>query len=290
MANAVPNRQIILICTRDQAAGAARLARLWEVFDYVLTDAGSDPNRIPLLIERARTNCMPELSEIRGHAKLQYRRILELLAELKTILKTSMENPVVKAIETYKWDASFAERWCDPSERPLADTYQRFLVDLVCGRLRRLENEIRLCGEVAEVSVPRGGGTEILVVDDDIISAELAKNILERNGFDVLIAKTPEDTKLALLKRRPSLVLMDVHLSGANGLELVKMLRRGGEYPDVPVVVVTCDRTRDTLLRALDANIQGYLLKPYSPCTLIDKVKTALARARARDQRHVISA
>ncbi len=56
--NAIPSCQIILLCSREQAAETAQLVRVWEVYDYLLTDCEPDPQRIRLMVERRKwTRC-----------------------------------------------------------------------------------------------------------------------------------------------------------------------------------------------------------------------------------------
>jgi DNA-binding NarL/FixJ family response regulator len=74
---------------------------------------------------------------------------------------------------------------------------------------------------------------------------------------------------------------MDVHLGDVNGIELVKRMRRAHIGPDVPVIVVTSDRIRETVLDAMAADVQGYLLKPYEPRILADKVGAVLEKWKA---------
>jgi len=272
--------QVILICTLDQAPAAAQIARVWEVFDYVLTDAVRDPSRIPLLIERARTHSLPELSEIHGHAKLQHRQILKTLEELRSILKTKDEHPVVGLIAAHKTDQLPSSLCCDAAERRLAETYGDSILDLICGRLKRLENDIRVSGAESTHAATTSTGNCILIVEDNAICGAMAKHILERNGFDVVVAASAEEAKGALTRHSPALVLMDIHLGNSNGLYLVKALRTGHTCPDVPVVIVSSDRMQGTVHDAVDLNVQGYLVKPYPPSLLVEKVKSVLAESR----------
>ncbi len=93
LANAVPDCQMILLCDRAQAEAAAKLVRVCEVFDYLLTDAPLDPHRVAVLVDRARTNGLPKLAEMRGFAKIQYRRILDMLAAGATLAEMRQVLP-----------------------------------------------------------------------------------------------------------------------------------------------------------------------------------------------------
>jgi DNA-binding response OmpR family regulator len=281
LSNAVPDCQVILLCTREQADEAARLVRVWEVFDYLLTDFELDPSRIRLLAERAQMDKLPSLSEIRGFAKLQYRRILELLGEIKSILKTDCSSPVVKAIHEYKHDSRHALTHEAFLGNGLAAEYKSHVIDFICGKLRRLEHEIYSIGEQQGEPEECGTADSVLLVEDDLVSAELARGLLERNGFYVIVAKTGDAAIHELVRQRPSLVLMDIHLGSSDGLHVVKMMRSRSDLQDIPVIIVTSDRHRDTLFDAIETRVQGYLLKPYQPKEFIEKVKNVLHGAQA---------
>ena len=72
-----------------------------------------------------------------------------------------------------------------------------------------------------------------------------------------------------------------LHPGDANGIELVRMMRRRSICGDVPVIVVTGDRMRETLRDAMRADVQGYVLKPYEPHVLAEKVGAALKKSKA---------
>jgi CheY-like chemotaxis protein len=271
----LPGCQIILICTPDQAATGAHLARSGHVWDYVLTDSVHDPNRLSLLVERARA----ELSPGQTDAAAQYQQVLQALADMRELLKDGIKNPIAKLLNGLKFDAS-SNRLGGELLDEAAAGYEDCLPEFIAGRLRRLENQILLWGH-EKIRVPTSfTSSRILVVEDDTISGELAKHILERHGFDVVVAKTAVAAKEALSRHPPDLVLMDIHLGDANGLELIKRLRAGTTCPNVPVIVTTSDRMRDTLFDAVDVNVQAYLLKPYQPSLLVQKVKTVLATSK----------
>jgi CheY-like chemotaxis protein len=125
-------------------------------------------------------------------------------------------------------------------------------------------------------SAQSGAGDAVLLVEDDIVSAELCRGLLERNGFRVAMARSGDEAIRELDRQKPALVLMDIHLGSSDGLHVVKMMRSRGDWRDIPVIVVTTDRHRDTLFDAIETHVQGYLLKPYKPIELIEKVKTAI--------------
>jgi len=271
-----PDCQIILVCTLDEASTAARLTRAGNVWDYLLTDSVRDPDRVLLLVERAGA----KLRTGRKETGAQYQKVLQALAEMRDVLKEGSKNLITKPVDGLKSEAGWNRPNHDSWEEAAAGC-QDSLVEFLSGGLRRLESQILLlAGEKPRVAAG-SLSSRVLVVEDDTISGEMVKHILERNGFDVVVARTGMAAKEALSKLPPDLVLMDIHLDDANGLELIKRLRAGSTCPNVPVIVTTSDRMRDTVLDAAGVNVQGYLLKPYRPGLLVQKVKAVLATSKA---------
>ena len=271
--------RIILVCELGQAAEAAQATRLREALDYIVVDSVFDPNRISLLIERF---CIDRLWEQpdKGHSKEQRRQIMETLKELRGILKNRGENPVAILVNTFKANSLASSPTCGLFESRLAETYHCSQVDLICGCLKRLENAVRLSEDKSIDYSANPTGACILVVEDDAVCGEMAKYILERHGFDVILAATAGDAKAALTRHNPAVVLMDIHLGETNGLWLIKAMRAGQTCPDVPVVVVSSDRMQGTVRDAARWNVQGYLLKPYQPSLMVRTVKSALANSK----------
>lgn len=268
--------QVIVVCSPKDTPLAAEAAEQWEVFDYMLVDSVVDPYRAAVLVERARSHCLPDLPEIHAQDKRHYRQIVGLLVEMRAILKSRGDHPVVEAINRYKGEGS---RLSIADGGWLAGVYQHCLIDVICGRLKRLEQAFRMSYGSPEEVETDDSKPEILLVEDSEICADIAQHILENHGLAVTVAPNAATAKIALEKRTPSLILMDVHLGTANGLKLVEALRRGGRCPDVPVIVCSADRMATTVKLAAKLNIQGYVVKPYAPSVLVTKVKTVLAQS-----------
>ena len=268
--------QVILVCRPKDTPAVAAIAQRWEVFDYMLVDSVVDPYRAAMLVERARSHCLPDLPEIHAQEKRQHRQIIELLHEMRAILKSGGEHPVVKAINRHKGEGSSLSiadgGW-------LAGVYEHCLIDVICGRLKRLEQEFSLTSRPQQEVEADYVRPEILLVEDSEICADIAQHILENHGLKVTVAPNAAAAKVELERHTPSLILMDVHLGAANGLRLVESLRHGGRCPDVPVIVCSADRMETTVKLAAKLNIQGYVVKPYAPNVLVTKVKSVLAQS-----------
>ena len=118
---------------------------------------------------------------------------------------------------------------------------------------------------------------KILVVDDHpLIQQALANALPHLHGpLDVLAAIDREETR-AVLARHPdcALVLLDLTLPGAHGLDLLVELRR--DHPQLPIVVLSATHDRATVGSAMSAGARGYIAKTSTPAELLDAVRTVL--------------
>jgi DNA-binding response OmpR family regulator len=271
---ALSNCAILLVCTLDEASAAAQAALSSKAFDYLLTTSVHDPNRLPLVIDRASANTRQRHHE----QELQCQQILRSLAALREILTIENESVVKNVLDKFRFPEGANSAAADLLEDPTRG-YEHCLVELICGRLRRLENQVLLLEKGRGGGLARSTRQRILVVEDDDTCAELLGSVLERSGFEVVVAATAFAAKEAMNERHPDLVLMDVHLGDWNGIDLVKALRANGMPADVPIIIVTSDRKRATLRNAIGVNVQGYILKPYEPGFLVSKVRAVLERS-----------
>ena len=98
-----------------------------------------------------------------------------------------------------------------------------------------------------------------------------------QGGFDVRGAGSKAEIVTALGKKPlPDLIIMDVDLPDAVGLDLLGKLREHDELKDTPIIVVTARTERDDIVAALAYGASGYLNKPIKPDTLLRHVKDAL--------------
>jgi DNA-binding NarL/FixJ family response regulator len=122
---------------------------------------------------------------------------------------------------------------------------------------------------------------KLLVVDDHPLIVQALEQCLPQFDarFEVLCAADRDQT-LTALARHPdcALLLLDLALPGARGLDLLVELRR--DFPHLPVVVLSATRDRATVGAALAAGARGYVSKTASPEALQDAIRTVLAGAR----------
>jgi two-component system cell cycle response regulator DivK len=120
----------------------------------------------------------------------------------------------------------------------------------------------------------------LLVVEDNEVNLELAVFLLEEAGFDVRAARDLDEARRALQAEAPDLVLMDMNLHGADGLELVAELRADPRFQRVPVLALTAHAMRGDRERFLAAGCDGYIAKPIDVKSFVQEVARHLAGRR----------
>lgn len=117
-----------------------------------------------------------------------------------------------------------------------------------------------------------------MVAEDDEKQAELVRRYLEREGHSVRIVGDGLAALDAVRHREPDLLVLDVMMPRADGLDVVRVLR--AECRELPVLMLTARSAEDDLLLGLDLGADDYMTKPYSPRELMARVRTLLRRAR----------
>jgi cyclic di-GMP phosphodiesterase len=104
----------------------------------------------------------------------------------------------------------------------------------------------------------------ILMVDDERANILLLERILERAGYRNIKSTTDPEAVLGLVAEfRPDLLLLDLKMPRLDGFEILELLGNGASSdPDLPVLVLTADATRETRRRALAAGARDFLTKP----------------------------
>ncbi len=122
----------------------------------------------------------------------------------------------------------------------------------------------------------------ILVVDDSSVIRRKAAEILEQAGHECDLAENGlEGIKMALSNTYDA-ILTDIVMPVLDGLKLILRLRAGAKTREVPILVLTSRSDSDTVLQARELGVDGYLLKPLDPDTLLQRLTTL--RRRPTDQ------
>ncbi|HUG92032.1 MAG TPA: response regulator [Planctomycetaceae bacterium] len=124
--------------------------------------------------------------------------------------------------------------------------------------------------------------TLILVVDDSAVDRRAAGGLLERNdGWGVIYAADGQEALLQMERHQPDLVVADLVMPGISGLELLRIAK--GQFPLIPVVMVTGKGSEETAVEALRQGAASYLTKRRLTQDLAETV-TLVLNAAARDR------
>jgi two-component system, cell cycle response regulator DivK len=104
--------------------------------------------------------------------------------------------------------------------------------------------------------------TRVLVIEDNLVNMELATDLLEAYGYDVLHASSAEDGIQTARRERPDIVLIDIALPGMDGLTATGLLKQDRETSRIPVVALTAHAMHGDAERAAAAGCSGYITKP----------------------------
>lgn len=119
----------------------------------------------------------------------------------------------------------------------------------------------------------------IVIADDDPTVRSVVKKRLGMAQFTVAAA---EDCGMALAliqAKDPVAVILDVQMPGGGGLAVLSKLKADPKTKDVPVMMLTGERNAETVLQAMDAGADDYMVKPFLPDALLERVSRLVNKA-----------
>jgi len=116
----------------------------------------------------------------------------------------------------------------------------------------------------------------VLIVDDDRMNLKFAEHMLS-STYNVVMASSHEEALDYLSKELPALALLDVHMPGMNGFELLAEIRKIKHCNDLPVVFLTADSDRETEVRVFREGGLDYIQKPLVPEVVLERIKRILS-------------
>jgi len=121
----------------------------------------------------------------------------------------------------------------------------------------------------------------VLIVDDDLQTAEHYAAVLRGAGMDVRVLEQIPSMLQTLGEYRPELILMDVYMPGCNGVDLARLIRQDNMYLDVPIVFLSSESDVEKQLDAIESGADDFLTKPIQPAHLVSALNSRVLRYRA---------
>jgi DNA-binding response OmpR family regulator len=123
-----------------------------------------------------------------------------------------------------------------------------------------------------------GRENPVLIVEDDQNTATLVATYLEREGFTTVIANDGEQALEMAHLHQPVFIILDLMLPKIDGWEVCRRLRK---VSDVPILMLTAREEEIDRVMGLSLGADDYVVKPFSPRELVERVKAILRRTRA---------
>lgn len=121
----------------------------------------------------------------------------------------------------------------------------------------------------------------ILLVDDDSMNLAIGERMLG-GRFDVTCAKSGQEAIELLKTIRPELIMLDIHMPGMSGFEVMEWLKNQEELREIPVVFLTADNDRDVEIQGLKKGAKEYIRKPFVADIMIERVTRILEFERLK--------
>ena len=124
--------------------------------------------------------------------------------------------------------------------------------------------------------------TYIMAVDDDPEVLDTLGRVLERESFEVGLARSAAEALIQLDKRAPSAMILDIMMPGMDGITLCRQLRRDSRFNALPILFLTAKGSTEDVVDGLDAGADDYVVKPFELAELRARIH-ALLRRSVRD-------
>jgi two-component system chemotaxis response regulator CheY len=119
-----------------------------------------------------------------------------------------------------------------------------------------------------------------LVVDDFSTMRRMVRSVLHDLGYDNVVEAEDGTAALPILKKGGvDFLVTDINMPGMAGIDLLKAVRADPQLSKLPVLLVTAEAKREQIVEAARAGVNGYVIKPFTPQVLKDKIEKILAAA-----------
>ena len=119
---------------------------------------------------------------------------------------------------------------------------------------------------------------KILIAEDEPDIRELVAFTLRFSGYEVVSASNGEEAVQLASREVPDLILMDVRMPRMTGYDACRVMKANEDLKDIPIVFLSAKGQEAEIQTGLDAGAEEYLLKPFAPDQLTDRVRAILLK------------
>ncbi len=117
---------------------------------------------------------------------------------------------------------------------------------------------------------------KVLLVEDNPQNRYLITFLLEKSGYEVVIAEDGEEAVEAVPQHRPDVILMDVQLPKIDGYEATRRIKSDERFSAIPVLALTAHSMKGDRAKALEAGCDDYITKPVDIDVLLRRIEEVL--------------
>ncbi|MDD5131721.1 MAG: response regulator [bacterium] len=117
---------------------------------------------------------------------------------------------------------------------------------------------------------------KVLIVDDEPGVVKMVKYLLEKNSFAVVSANEGEEGVKLAIQEKPDLILMDIMMPLIDGNEATRRLKENEVTKQIPVIMLSALGQEGDVAKSLELGAMDYIVKPFHPQELMDRVKKIL--------------
>jgi CheY-like chemotaxis protein len=121
---------------------------------------------------------------------------------------------------------------------------------------------------------------KVLLIEDNLMNMELATDLLEAVGWQVLKAERAEAGIAIAIEQQPDIILMDIALPGMDGLEATRRIKQDARTANIPIVALTASAMRGDDSKARLAGCCGYIAKPIDTRRFVKTVSSFMEKEK----------
>ncbi|MEQ8189134.1 MAG: response regulator, partial [Candidatus Eremiobacterota bacterium] len=124
----------------------------------------------------------------------------------------------------------------------------------------------------------------VLIVDDVPKNIQLLGNILNNEGYDIIIAENGKEALERISDVLPDIILLDIMMPEMDGYETCKILKENDRTRDIPVIFLTAKTEMEDIVKGFNAGSVDYITKPFNSTELMARVKTHITLKKLFDK------
>jgi len=122
----------------------------------------------------------------------------------------------------------------------------------------------------------RTANPSLLLVEDDELLGDITSFRLELLGYQVEVARNSEQAITRITTEPPELIIIDLSIPGMNAMDLINLVKNEQRTHTIPILVFSTDADLTVVEKAYEAGAQDYIVVPYDPAVLEQKVERLL--------------